>query len=259
MIDRVPETIHDSGKPAGIINDELPLSKYSSLFHNMEHHYRCLVGTLPGIVYILDEKGHFTFLSDSIESLGYTRDDLLGRHFSQIIDPGYIHSISREDVLPLYSGITTGPEKAPKLFDERRSFPRRTTDLKVPFIRKRRSKDEDEKVLYCKVHASGQYAGDPEQNKQRFCGTLGVITNEAITARMPEAELRDRQISLPFLKSLSHDFNNILTAICGYVQLLEIMTKSKQTTEAFATIKECLERATELVRKLNMVAQVTRS
>ena len=47
-----------------------------------EQRYRFLIQTIPDIVYMIDENGIFTFVNDSIKSLGYRPDEILGKHFS---------------------------------------------------------------------------------------------------------------------------------------------------------------------------------
>ena len=52
----------------------------------MEERYKDLVQNSPDIIYTLDDKGNFTFISDAVERLlGYRTSDLAGRHFSEIV------------------------------------------------------------------------------------------------------------------------------------------------------------------------------
>ena len=51
-----------------------------------EERYRYLVQNSPDIIYTLDEKGNFTFVSDAVERLlGYKSDQLVGEHYSSIV------------------------------------------------------------------------------------------------------------------------------------------------------------------------------
>ena len=55
--------------------DPQECGKISEAFDDMQHHYNCLVGTVPGVVYSLDEKGHFTSISTAAEStFGFSRE-----------------------------------------------------------------------------------------------------------------------------------------------------------------------------------------
>ena len=52
-----------------------------------EERFRFLVQNSPDIVFSTDAEGRFTFLSDAIERVtGYVADDLLGQHFSALVD-----------------------------------------------------------------------------------------------------------------------------------------------------------------------------
>ncbi|MBF0323193.1 MAG: PAS domain S-box protein, partial [Magnetococcales bacterium] len=55
-----------------------------------EERFRGLVQTIPDIVYRLDAEGRFTFLNNAIRHLGYDPAELLGQHFSDIIDSAQV-------------------------------------------------------------------------------------------------------------------------------------------------------------------------
>jgi PAS domain S-box-containing protein len=85
--------------------------------------------TIPDIVYRIDQKGHFTFINNAIKRLGYEKEDLIGKNFSEIIYPADIDSVSRDKVLSkIPKNVRPQP---PKLFDERRSGNRITTGLEI--------------------------------------------------------------------------------------------------------------------------------
>ena len=96
-----------------------------------EHQYLNLLQAIPDIVYILDGEGRFIYLNDAVRSLGYEPSRLIGRHFSQIVHPDDVAKVSRVMVLESLRGVTTGPDAAPKLFDERRSGGRMTKNLEL--------------------------------------------------------------------------------------------------------------------------------
>jgi len=58
----------------------------SSRLESSERIYRYLVNSSPDLIFTLDHEGIFTFVNDRLQSLlGFTRDDLLGRHYSALI------------------------------------------------------------------------------------------------------------------------------------------------------------------------------
>jgi PAS domain S-box-containing protein len=96
-----------------------------------EHQYLNLLQAIPDIVYILDGEGRFIYLNDAIKTLGYDPGHLIGRHFSEIVHPEDVTKVSRVTVLESLRGTATGPQAAPKLFDERRSGARMTKNLEL--------------------------------------------------------------------------------------------------------------------------------
>lgn len=163
---------------------EIQLEKTERSFSN-------LIESLPDIVYKLDEKGKFTYLNESIKMLGYEPDELIGKHFSQIVHPDDIKKVSRYYALPEFSGKITGSKNAPKLFDERRSGDRRTVNLQLRLIPKTENNNTNRKpekignvISWGEVSASGHYLLNPNNNKNEFIGTIGIIRN--ITERVHE-------------------------------------------------------------------------
>lgn len=53
-----------------------------------EELHRYIVNSSPDVVFMLDKKGHFTFLNKKIEALlGYRKEELVGKHYHTIVDP----------------------------------------------------------------------------------------------------------------------------------------------------------------------------
>jgi PAS domain S-box-containing protein/putative nucleotidyltransferase with HDIG domain len=133
-------------------------------------YYGELIRALPDIVYRLDAEGNFTYLNDSISNLGYTPEQLIGEHFSNIIHPEDIEHVQRSKVLSRYSGRKTAPG-APLLFDERRTGNRITRKLNVRLIKK----IIDREIAYTEgeVIAIGLYKDNGKGSA--FIGTVGLI------------------------------------------------------------------------------------
>ncbi|MDD5673308.1 MAG: PAS domain-containing protein [Chitinivibrionales bacterium] len=91
--------------------------------------YLGILKVVPDIIYKIDPDGNFVYVSDAIKNLGYIPEELKGKHFSTIIHPDDLPSISREKILPRFAGKKTGDEAAPRLFDERRTGKRATKGL----------------------------------------------------------------------------------------------------------------------------------
>lgn len=147
--------------------------------HHEAERYLSVVKTLPDIVYRIDPEGKFLFVNDSVRSLGYEPEDLIGEHFSKIVHPDDVKLFARNYVLPTYSGRKTGDEDAPKLFDERRTGDRKTTDLEIRLLLKKKADGIDERIgtviAFGDVSSTGHYDKEVEDTNKRFLGTLGII------------------------------------------------------------------------------------
>jgi PAS domain S-box-containing protein len=123
------------------------------------------------IVYRLDDSGKFTYLNSSISQLGYDETELIGKHFTELLDEQTASQASRELVLPAFQGMATA--EPPKLFDERRRGARCTRELSV--MLKPSGGDTDETLLGY-VTASGDVVTHSDGTSQ-VVGTIGVIRN----------------------------------------------------------------------------------
>lgn len=149
-----------------------------------EEKFGSLVLTIPDIIYRIDPDGNFIFLNDAVRSIGYEPEELIGKHFSEIIYPPDVEDVSRSKVLPKYAGKITGDEWAPKLFDERRTGKRKTTGLKMRFvtrggkcIKPGLTVPMGQELIIGEVSSSGMYEIDFDTKNEVFFGTVGVIRN----------------------------------------------------------------------------------
>ncbi|MCK4941190.1 HD domain-containing protein [candidate division WOR-3 bacterium] len=153
--------------------------------------YIAIIKALPDIVYRIDPEGNFTFVNDSVRGLGYEPDELIGEHFSKIVHPDDVKLFARNFILPKYKGKITGDVNAPKLFDERRTGRRKTKDLEIRLLLKKKKKDMDERIgtviAFGDVSSTGHYGKEADGADQRFLGTLGIIRD--ITERKIADEL----------------------------------------------------------------------
>jgi len=155
-----------------------------------EHRFSILVQMIPDIVYRIDNKGRFTFINNAVEKIGYKPEELVGKHFSEIILPTDVESISSEYVLPKYRGRTTGSKEAPKLFDERRTGERATRNLEIMLVRKGL---QDAKLavmesigtefINAEINSSGMYQVVSESGEKQLVGTMGVATAKSPSAK----------------------------------------------------------------------------
>ncbi len=125
-----------------------------------ERLHRYMVDNSPDLIYILNLKGEFSFVNDSVTKLlGYDKADLLGKHYSLFI--------AGEDCM-----------KAEYLFNERRRVSRsnRTIELSLKCNTKDPSKPFDFNVCPIELNSMGIYSIDVKDTKKVaiYQGTYGV-------------------------------------------------------------------------------------
>ncbi len=124
-----------------------------------EQLHRFIVNSSPDLVYMLDRNGCFNFVNDRVVSmLGYSKDDLIGKHYSELVD---------EDDL----------QAAHNLFNERRTGGRAVKNVELRL----RSKLQDRRAglmrsqsVWTELTAMGIYADNKERNRDNFIGTYGT-------------------------------------------------------------------------------------
>lgn len=174
-----------------------------------EDTYRVLVETIPDIVYRVNTKGFFTFISASIKSIGYEPDELIGKHFKELIHPDDVEAVSRANVLSEYKGKKTGDKKSPKLFDERRTGRRATKDLEmrlIPNTQEGENQYTNKRIFSLSVNvevASSGIWSDLGKPHKKFLGTVGVI-REITERKKAEDMLRKSQKNLAEAQKIAH-------------------------------------------------------
>jgi diguanylate cyclase (GGDEF)-like protein/PAS domain S-box-containing protein len=123
-----------------------------------ERLHRFLVENSPDIIYTLDSSGCFVFINGRIEALlGYAPSELVGRHYSTIVD--------EQDI-----------EHARYAFAERRVGTRATTNHE---IRLRCKNDEvmhfENRSIVAILSSQGIYAPPESASTRQFMGTSGVL------------------------------------------------------------------------------------
>jgi len=133
--------------------------------------YKTLIQTIPDVMYEIDIRGKFTFVSDAIRDFGYQPKELIGQHFETIIYADDLPRVSRDVVLPEYQGKVTGDEHSPKLFDERRTGKRMTKNLEIRLKLKVPKNNQD--FCYVEIHSCGKWMQNG--NEKVLAGSIGIM------------------------------------------------------------------------------------
>jgi PAS domain S-box-containing protein len=215
-----------------VLNIRESLSRQNAHLRMTEHQYLNLLQAVPDIVYTLDSNGCFLYLNDSIRSLGFEPEKLIGRHFSEIVHPSDVPKVSRNSVLASLRGCATGADCAPKLFDERRSGERMTRNLELRL----RHAGEVGDFLYASVNAYGEVSCAgwrlPEYEKTGV-GTVGIIRD--ITVRKGhelelEKALAAREV---LLRETHHRVKNNLQVVSSLLNLQELVVEGEAPKKVF--------------------------
>ena len=92
---------------------ERDLARLSKQLERSERMHRFMIESSPDIIFIVDKQGNFRFVNDRAEDfLGYKKDELIGEHFSVVVDPNSM-------------------DKAEKCFSERRTTIRAARDEEI--------------------------------------------------------------------------------------------------------------------------------
>ncbi len=123
-----------------------------------ERLHRFLIDNSPDIIYTLDIDGRFVFINSRVETLlGYESRELIGRHYSDIVDE-------------------SDREHARFAFAERRVGARATTNQEVRLRCKNdQVRDFENRAVVAILSSQGIYQSEDEATRQRFLGTSGVL------------------------------------------------------------------------------------
>lgn len=210
-----------------------------------ERRYLDLVQAIPDIVYSLDGKGRFTYLNDAARELGLEPALLIGKHFSEILDPIEAEAVCRDRVLEPLRGTVTGEELAPKLFDERRTGHRMTRNLELRLKLRGREDRFGAVFAYGEVSSAGF---DWPEFAEDGIGTVGIIRDITLRKRH-EKELEELlAVRERLLSELHHRVRNNLQLICSLMHLEEsaignlhdrgIFVRARAQVEAMAFVHD---------------------
>ncbi len=240
--------------------------KTNSKGNTNEQQYPHLIEIIPDIVYKINPEGHFTFVNKHIKLLGYNQKELIGKHFSEILHPDEIETVSRSIVLGKLKKSNNDDEKPPLLFDERRTGTRMTKWLEIRLKHKKWEENKNNLnkkeplILIGEIAARGIYDKSEKSKSNDFIGTVGIIRD--ITEKK-KAEEEKRKLELQYFQAqrlesigliaggIAHDFKNFLTIAIGYIEI--VLDKYKfdgNISISLGKAMEALQRCKKLTQQL---------
>ncbi len=189
-----------------------------------EEKYRSIIENIEEAYYEVDLAGYFTFLNDAaVQMLGYKRDEILGKHYEQILKTDNGAQISE------VFGTVSRTEKSVKAY-------------KWKYL----SREGIEKDLEVSVSLIRDSAGKPS-------GFRGICRDVSERIRAEEELLKMEKLeSIGVLAGgIAHDFNNILTAIQGNISLAKMFANPKdKICRRLEEAEKAGMRARDLTRQL---------
>ena len=209
-----------------VLNIKESRKTQNNFLKNSEKQYMNLVQTLPDIIYVLDSNGNFTFLNNAVRNLGWEPVELIGKHFSELLYSDEMKKVARDSILPGLRGKITGNDRAPKLFDERRTGNRMTRGLNIRLKRKPSIGGFIDVSLtsYGEISSIG-YAGF-QTNIQQELGTAGVIRERKESA-YSKSNSDNAESIFEIEGALTHDA--VMHLINNKLQVLSSLVSLKQS------------------------------
>jgi two-component system, cell cycle sensor histidine kinase and response regulator CckA len=203
-----------------------------------ETRYQYLVHNSPDIIYTLDEQGNFMSVNSAVERLiGYNADELIGKHYSTIIDDGDM-------------------EKARWYFNKTRTAGHTGSGIEIRLkICGNGHSDQtcEPRYLTAELKSTGMYDMSATMNKNRYIGTYGVARDVSPRLQL-ESQLQQFQ-KMEALGTLAggiaHDFNNLLMGIEGNTALMLLeMETDHPYFQKLKNIEQCVKNGADLTRQL---------
>jgi two-component system cell cycle sensor histidine kinase/response regulator CckA len=211
-----------------------------------EKQYEYMVNNSPDLIFTLDKEGRFKFVNNQFEKvLGFSKQDLLGTNFKDIIHKG---DLAKVDALTRFY-------KYDLEIDGSNDMQFRFKKAKI----KNSLYDPYKAFAFMELKATAIHLPASDR-KKRFDGVYAVARD--VTDRVNlEDQLRQAQ-KMEAIGTLAggiaHDFNNILMGIQGYSSLVKTgFDRDSQEYKRLANIDEYVFSGAEMARQLLGFAQKT--
>jgi PAS domain S-box-containing protein len=220
----VSEIRDRKARPVGrvvVLHDVTDSRRMEESLRASQEKYRRLVEGIDQVIFSLDREGRFTYVSPAVRNMsGYSPADIVGRPFASFVHPEDLPRVAR-NIAARYGG-----ESGQNEF---------------------RVLDRDGRVLVVRTSSSPVIEGGV------LAGLTGIMT-DVTEQRQLAAQLHQSQKMEAVGRlagGVAHDFNNILSAITGFTELLLLKEGlDGESRELLSEIRKSIERGAGLVRQL---------
>lgn len=207
------------------------LDRQNSSIIKAEGSYMNLLKAVPDIVYVLDGDGCFAYVNDAISQLGWKPEELIGKHFAEIVHPDDLPEVCRSIVLRRYEGVKTGGDSAPKLFDERRSGDRMTRGLDLRL--RHRSGDTWSKAAVDSWGEISSLGVNLPEFQGAGTGTIGIIHDVSEHRELELKMTKELEARDLLLKEIHHRVKNNLQVVSSLLSLESDCVEDERAKSVF--------------------------
>lgn len=217
--------VHRYGEPAmleGFITDITTQKKIENALKESEERLRNIVEKSNDGIYVIQGKQFVMVNKKFMSMFGYTTEEIISPDFTFM-------NLLDEESIPLIEERRKKRERGEKVSD-RITFVGRTRERK-------------------KIHLEASMSAIEWEGKP---GVLGMLRDVTLQKQLEEQLRHSQKIEAVgrVAGGLAHDFNNILTAISGYADLVSMQVSDEAVKNNVQEIVTASERATDLVKQL---------